>query len=162
MPDPIRPTAGLLVLLLLVHPAAGSSEWASIRGQVVTANRVSDMAKVRATPLDGTGATHAPVAVDGAFRFEGLPPGRYRLELLSANNVVLAEAGAQVVTLAAGENVVELHLLGPPPAEGRPRAQRERAYRMKIVVLGAGLAALGLVCQAADCFGGDSASPTTP
>jgi hypothetical protein len=123
--------------------------------------RLPDRLQVRATPVRGGAPRLAPVGEDGVFAIQGIAPGVWRFEVLLANGSVFAEAGAREVVLGPGLQTVTL-VVQQGRTDPPPRGFAEWPRRRQVVVVVAGTVAGAAVCAAADCFGDDDASQSSP
>ena len=153
---------GLFALVGLPAAAVSEGPGARIEGVVeVDRGRLPDRLQVRATPVRGGAPRLAPVGDGGVFEIRGVAPGIWRFEILLANGSVFAEAGAREVVLGPGLQTVTL-VVQQGRTDPPPRGFAEWPRRRQVLVVVAGTVAGAAVCAAADCFGDDDSSPSSP
>ncbi len=95
-------TLGALLGLLVASPAAGQQPWGSLSGQVVDPhNQPVAGATVRLYARNSSVEWATTTPLEGAYRFDRVPPGEYLLEAKTAN---FALAGAATVRIGPGED----------------------------------------------------------
>ena len=128
----LRRAAGWIALAAaLALPADAAAQQAgAVSGRVLSpAGEPLEDASVSATPAGGGRARRTTTDAAGAFRFAGLPAGRWTLR---ATRISFAPASAEAVVSPGGEARVELRLaeqafvLDPVEVNSRRDAQRER------------------------------------